>query len=156
MKNVKLQYDSLLSDGGTSQQEIIAKRSQLEQTAAQIKANYLKIQEVRRSNYTKLQPQSLVQPPHPSGAVVNCHESAKMTNSPSLPAQFNAAQVFEPSSATPVSTAGSNKRTTNCSIERLTADLTHRRAISDPTSIESILNYQKSIGDSPKCVHLDV
>lgn len=152
MKNVKLEYDSL----SNQKPEMIEKRKQLEQTAAQIKANYLKIAEVRRTNFTKINPTSQGQP-HPPAA-----GEAKMTNSPSLPAQFNPAQVFE--APTPLTGATTCKVTTAGPVTTTAATTTvttgkrfnnfgiitigeHRRAISDPTSIETIINFQKSIGD---------
>jgi serine/threonine protein kinase len=79
MKKIKLEYDSL----SVTDQRRVA----LESEAARIKSNYLKIQEVRRTNFTKLQVPS---------------SSSKLSSSPSLPSQFTAIQ----SAQNPVPAAG--------------------------------------------------
>jgi serine/threonine protein kinase len=124
MKKIKLEYDSL----STNDQRRVA----LESEAARIKSNYLKIQEVRRTNFTKLQ-------------VPNSY--SKLSSSPSLPSQFSSIQAAQ----NPLPAAGRSVGPINCvgTIEQrlyhMTQDMTHRRAISDPSSIDTILNYQKSI-----------
>ena len=72
-----------------------------------LSANYLKIQEVRRTNYTKLQPTqhggtSKCSVTAKSSAVTACHvsENTKMSSSPSLPAQFPPTQILPQSNNT--------------------------------------------------------
>ena len=125
MKKIKLEYDSLSAND--------QRRIALESEAARIKSNYLKIQEVRRTNFTKLQVPS------------SC---SKLSSSPSLPSQFSSIQAAQNN---PLPAAGRSVGASNCvgTIEQrlhlMTQDMTHRRAISDPSSIDTILNYQKSI-----------
>ena len=125
MKKIKLEYDSISANDHS-------RRVALESEAARIKSNYLKIQEVRRTNFTKLQVPS---------------SSSKLSSSPSLPSQFSSIQAAQ----NPLPAAGRSVGASNCvgTIEQrlhlMTQDMTHRRAISDPSSIDTILNYQKSI-----------
>lgn len=101
------------------------------------KSNYLKIQEVRRTNVSK---------------IMNC---SKMSSSPSLPntsTNTTTTTNIMPCAPFPINgDMGSNSNSSRSRESRSNhlaishqLDLTHRRAISDPSSIDTILNYRKS------------